>query len=351
MTLSIVIPVYQTPSALLRECIGSCLGIGDTEIICVCDSPGDACENTLREIAEENKTVKVLVNDGNRGVSYSRNHGLAAAVGKFVTFIDADDSIVPEVYEKGVDIIGESTLDALALGGINEVAGLQQGSIVISDCNDVDAGKLMSFLECVGMSSCSILYRREFLVRERICYSTRLKNNEDFLFVTTVVKAGSRFGLYYASGYVQHGHPGSTTRRPPDAERFLSCVTAANMVLDILRQKEFPGIVLAWYAKRVFWEMTQSLDLFTTLGKEEREKYAQLLGSASNDFRKIFDGVLSPLGKCLTLFLAHFPSVYLLSPWLIARPLWHFGVDKIIRSDWREIPPRMRKHTVRSNCG
>ena len=100
--LSFVIPVYKTPEQLLRNCLNSVLRYSQPmELICVLDSPGDPCETVLDEYAAKESRMRLLKNDQNRGVSYSRNRGMDAARGEYIAFVDADDEIVAEGYEKG----------------------------------------------------------------------------------------------------------------------------------------------------------------------------------------------------------------------------------------------------------
>lgn len=108
MRLSFVIPVYKTPEQLLRNCLDSVLRYSQPmELICVLDSPGDPCEQVLDEYAAKEPRMRLLKNDQNRGVSYSRNRGMDAARGDYLAFVDADDEIIAETYEKAAALAVE----------------------------------------------------------------------------------------------------------------------------------------------------------------------------------------------------------------------------------------------------
>lgn len=328
--LSFVIPVYKTPTKLLRECVASCAEVKDAEIICVLDSPGDVCENVLDQIAAESERVRVLKNDVNRGVSYSRNRGLDAARGEFVTFVDADDRIDAKVYEEGLELAKSEELDAVSVGGINAVKGVEKGEVLLGRYDDEETGDVLKILTCVGMSSCSVLYRREKIEANKIRFDETLSNNEDFVFFTTCVMAGFELGLYYADGYIQVGHPESATRAKATSRQLLSCGRAAEKIMRLLSGKLLANGVVRHYATRVFYEMTMTIDVFRVLSKEERRQFASQLGKNARMFRMTLASSMSVVGRRLVDILALAPKLYVANEWIIARPMWHWG-----RKLWR----------------
>lgn len=328
--LSFVIPVYKTPTKLLRECVASCAEVKDAEIICILDSPGDPCEAVLDQIAAENARVRVLKNDINRGVSYSRNRGLDAATGEFVTFVDADDRIDAKVYEEGLELAESEELDAVSVGGINAVEGVEKGEVLLGRYDDEDTGDVLKILTCVGMSSCSVLYRREKIEANKIRFDETLSNNEDFVFFTTCVMAGFELGLYYADGYIQVGHPESATRAKVSARQLLSCGRAAEKIMKLIEGKRLGHEIARHYATRVFYEMTMTIDVFRVLSKEERRQFASQLGKNARMFRMTLASSMSVVGRRLVDILALAPKLYVANEWIIARPMWHWG-----RKLWR----------------
>ncbi len=89
MNISVIIPTYNRASTIERAMISV---IRQTypaiEIIVVDDFSDDA----TAEILEEYKgKIKIITNESNRGVSYSRNQGIEAATGEWIAFLDSDD--------------------------------------------------------------------------------------------------------------------------------------------------------------------------------------------------------------------------------------------------------------------
>jgi len=98
--ISIIIPIYNVAPYLPR-CIDSILRQTHTniEVILVNDGSTDASGNICDEYARMDGRVQVI-HQKNSGVSAARNTGIDAASGEWFGFIDSDDWIEPQMYEK-----------------------------------------------------------------------------------------------------------------------------------------------------------------------------------------------------------------------------------------------------------
>lgn len=97
--ISIIVPVYKVEK-YLRVCVDSILNqtYRDLEIILVDDGSPDNCPKICDEYAEKDKRIKV-VHQKNGGLSSARNTGIDIATGKYLMFVDSDDTIHPQMCE------------------------------------------------------------------------------------------------------------------------------------------------------------------------------------------------------------------------------------------------------------
>lgn len=97
---SVVIPVYKVPENFLRECMESVIAQNYTniEIILVDDGSPDNCGRICDEYAETDTRVAVI-HKQNEGVSEARNSGIKVAHGKYIIFIDSDDTVDRDYVE------------------------------------------------------------------------------------------------------------------------------------------------------------------------------------------------------------------------------------------------------------
>ncbi len=98
--ISVIVPVYKTENYLCK-CVDSILAQTYTnlEIILVDDGSPDNCGKICDEYAAKDSRVKVI-HQKNGGLSAARNAGLDIATGEYIGFVDSDDYIAPDMYEK-----------------------------------------------------------------------------------------------------------------------------------------------------------------------------------------------------------------------------------------------------------
>lgn len=118
MKLSVIVPVYNMAAdGKLEYCLNSLMNqtISDYEIIAVNDASTDNSLDILRQYEskypEKFKVVTYVVNKRQGG---AKNEGLKVACGEWIGFIDSDDWVTPDYYEKllkkaeetGADMVG-----------------------------------------------------------------------------------------------------------------------------------------------------------------------------------------------------------------------------------------------------
>lgn len=118
MKLSIIVPVYNmAKDGKLNFCMDSLIGqtISDYEILAVDDASTDNSLEILRQYEKEfPDKVRVLTRPINGRQGAAKNDGLRAARGEWIGFIDSDDWVTPDYYEKllrrgeetGADMVG-----------------------------------------------------------------------------------------------------------------------------------------------------------------------------------------------------------------------------------------------------
>lgn len=118
MKLSIIVPVYNMAGdGKLNFCMDSLLKqtITDYEIIAVDDASTDNSLEVLQQYCEKYPDkVRVIAHTVNKRQGGAKNSGLCVARGEWIGFIDSDDWVTPDYYEKllkkanetGADMVG-----------------------------------------------------------------------------------------------------------------------------------------------------------------------------------------------------------------------------------------------------
>lgn len=99
--ISVIIPAYN-----VEKYIGKCLEtlvnqtLEEIEIIVVNDGSVDHTIQEIKKIQKKYPTKIVLIDQKNKGVSIARNIGIEKATGEYIGFIDSDDYVEFDMYEK-----------------------------------------------------------------------------------------------------------------------------------------------------------------------------------------------------------------------------------------------------------
>ena len=113
---SIIIPLYNAEERIettLKSVLGQTLR--DIEVILVDDGSRDRTVEIARSWEARDERVKLFLNEHNKGVSETRNHGLRRACGEYIRFVDGDDTI-PDVSTAEMVSIAERQQADLVIG-------------------------------------------------------------------------------------------------------------------------------------------------------------------------------------------------------------------------------------------
>lgn len=222
--LSVIVPVYKVEKYLER-CVESLRGqtLRDIEIILVNDGSPDRCPELCEELARQDSRIRV-VHKKNGGLSSARNAGLQVASGKYVGFVDSDDTVCPDMYEKMLSVIEAELVDFVMSDYVRvpesgtpylKTLDIRPGRYSKEDLHreiypqlimgeNIEYGPLLSVWHC--------LYRTDFLRENRILFDEEVRWSEDNIFSTIVGYYANSF--YYMKGeglYRYHQNPGTIT--------------------------------------------------------------------------------------------------------------------------------------------
>lgn len=96
---SVIVPIFNTED-YLRQCLDSILAqtMREIEIICVNDGSTDRCRDIIKEYLFKDNRIKII-DKKNEGANSARKAGLNMALGQYISFVDSDDWVEPDMYE------------------------------------------------------------------------------------------------------------------------------------------------------------------------------------------------------------------------------------------------------------
>lgn len=246
-TLSILVPVYNTKS-FLKQCLESVLSqtFVDYECILVNDGSTDGSEVILEDYAGNDNRFRVIYQD-NEGLSASRKAGLRMARGKFVTFLDSDDWIEPDMYERLMTPLCRNRRLDVSIGGyLIDNCKMCFERDTYRELSAIEAWRLMMEGEIFNWSLCDKIYRRKLFDNDYILDNWPNSYGED-TFVNWNVFKSVKMTVYTPTyGYHYRIHSDSMTRQT-FSEKQLIYIDLRRQILEEALVKEDLRLIQATY--------------------------------------------------------------------------------------------------------
>ena len=230
---SVVTPIYNTENDIKR-CLDSICSqtLSDIEIICVNDGSVDNSFEILNEYSSFDKRIKIINFKKNKGAAFSRNTAIKEAKGEYIGFVDSDDFIDLDFFEK------------LYFSAIKSNAVCAKGDIVDIDLNNNKIPlKLNSKIKInkYYFNSCftSAIYKKEFIVKNNISFLDDCIWGEDRLFPLKVAYYADFIELVDNANYYYKRRTNSITFSEFNSEKMDSVLKSANYIVDFISNYTF----------------------------------------------------------------------------------------------------------------
>ena len=181
--ISVIVPVYKVEN-YLEKCVNSIRSqsYSDLEIILVDDGSPDNCGKICDEMALNDQRIRVI-HQKNQGLAAARNAGLAIAQGKYVAFVDSDDTIENGTYLLLYNMIEHYDTDIAICEcrKVKESEVLEQVEYSKYENRVLDNNKLWELVfGQLNNSSCNKLYKRSLI--GDLQFPKKVVHGEDLLF-------------------------------------------------------------------------------------------------------------------------------------------------------------------------
>lgn len=234
MTISVVIPVYNT-SSFLKECLDSIINqtYDNLEIICVNDGSTDNSLEILEEYKSKDKRIKVI-NQQNKGLSGARNSGIKEATGEYIAFIDSDDWVDLNFFEKLYDSITKNDAD-IAAATILRTREHSKKVRVKYDKEEVFL-ELKDKIKACSIPKCCYVWNKlyktaivkNFLFREGIYY-------EDILWTPNVLKNSSKLSTAVGTNYYYRANSASIVKKKQTPKKQYDSYNAKKFIVNFFK--------------------------------------------------------------------------------------------------------------------
>ena len=185
---SVVMPAHDA-EAWIDESVRSVLGqtMVDLELVVVDDGSTDGTRERLAAI--DDPRLRVIRLEPNRGVVAARNAGVAAARGRFIALLDADDIAAPERLQRQLERLERGDADLCGTGHVVWHTATGRRKPGRQHLRDVDLRALLTVYS--PLCNSSVMARAE--VFKAHPYDERFRYAEDYELWVRLAEAGCRF--------------------------------------------------------------------------------------------------------------------------------------------------------------
>lgn len=185
--ISIIMAAYNAEKTIERA-ISSALNqtYHNFELIVVDDCSRDGTVRLVENIIKRDNRVRLILNDKNSGVSYTRKHGLDEAKGTWVAILDSDDAWMPEKLSRQIELQKKMNADIVFTGS----------AFMNSDGKPINwyfhAPKEVTYSQLLKqnvLSNSSALVRKELYAKH---YAFGDRMHEDFAIWLGILKEGRK---------------------------------------------------------------------------------------------------------------------------------------------------------------
>ncbi len=283
--ISIIVPVYNVEK-YLPKCMDSIINqtLKDIEIICINDGTKDNSLEILNQYAKKDKRIKVI-SQPNSGLGSTRNNGIPLAKGKYISFIDSDDWIDYDFYEKLYEASNDD--DIVMTTNIidyyeNKPIKYKKNENIIKNNSSMKIKKQLILKTGVCWNK---IYRRDFLIKNDIKFYPKNNLIEDNYFTTKAYILASSIKEINNTNYYYRRRDNSMSQKQLTQEDFI-CLDIAKTIYSYrnLNPK---------FSKTIDKKIERELETFY------RKLPISLKKSFKNEFKSIFPTLTLSIRKPL----------------------------------------------------
>ncbi len=237
---SVIVPVYNT-AKYVKRCLRTLLNqtLSDIEIICINDGSTDNSSEILKEISEYAPPPKLrIITTKNQGLSCARNTGMSVAQGEYIGFVDSDDWVDTDFFEKLYNAAKKYDADIACADFIRQRPKKQKIRLHITE-EKVYTKPEDKYLVCKTYKEGCVwnkIYKKDFLKRINLEYIPKMYY-EDRDFTARSLYFSNKLVTVPGTYYYYFVNPKSIVKKGGNKLQDEHYILARRQVLDFIKEK------------------------------------------------------------------------------------------------------------------
>ena len=285
--ISVIMPVYNVQD-FLEDALDSMVNqtfINDIEVLMIDDGSTDNSRHIIEKYALDYDNFYAF-HKNNEGLPVTRNYGLKYAKGEYVHFMDSDDFLIFDSYEKMYNCASKNNSDVVT-ANFFRYNDKRTWTHIISDVvfnsleEDIPNTNVYEYPNLIwDMSSCNKIYKKEFLDSNNIRFYDGRIIFEDNIFSTDMYSKAKNVYVMKDFTYCWRMRaPDSSISQSHDIERGKQLYETASTVNDISKQINNHDILSEKYFK---WLVLDIPFYMSKIKNYSEDEYIYILEGAYN---------------------------------------------------------------------
>ena len=285
---SIVVPIYNVEK-YVYECMESLVNqtLGNIEIICIDDGSTDGSAEIVKKFADTDKRIRII-SQNNMGVSSARNIGLKKAKGEYIHFLDSDDYMNKDAYEKLFNIAKREQTDIIYFGTTaffeNRKIEEENSDKKTLYIRKGEYPRAISGIELLGLFLQNQDYivntglqfiRRDFLIDNELLFYNGIIHEDNLFTFKTIVRAKSSLCIKEKFHNRRVRENSITTVKANEHNCFGFLVTAIEMIKDVEENENEKKIVSEGW-KVISSILNYCALIYHSLNNNEQERFRKM---------------------------------------------------------------------------
>lgn len=235
---SVIIPVYNTEK-YISQCLDSVCGqtLKDIEIICINDCSTDSSFKIVQDFAQKDSRIRLIDFPENKGAAAARNAGIEAATGEYIGFVDSDDFVDLDFYEKLYTKAKE--IQTNVVKGKLYLYDLVNKKKRIESWIDIN-DKIKKHQAYFYFTFTSAIYSRQLLLENNVRFLDGLIHFEDPYFAVKVNLLIDKLYIVNDACYYYTDNINSTSRKGISLKHIQSTSAGAKEICLLLNHSDIP---------------------------------------------------------------------------------------------------------------
>ncbi|UQY79855.1 Putative glycosyltransferase EpsH [Candidatus Hepatincola sp. Av] len=256
MKVSVIVPVYNTANYLYKN-LTSIINNSFTniEILCINDASTDNSLKILQEFQCKDSRIKIVNNNKNMGLAYTKQVGLDKAIGEYIMVVDSDDFVSPNFIQIAFEAIEESQADIVffqhAIYPTGARADFQYNMLINPEYKTSHQEKALLHLYAFDWAK---IYKKQLVTDNNIKYLI-VRSFEDIYFNTCLLACAKLVQFIPKTLYYYYIHERSITNTK-SIQTVLDLITVFTALKNYLTKKnlwnDYKEVILLNKYKKVY---------------------------------------------------------------------------------------------------